>query len=380
MNYLGEYKNNLILILNDNDQRVAENHGGLYRHLKELRETKGKSEHNLFKCLGLPYYYLEDGHDTQQLVPLLKRVKDTKSPVVLHIHTIKGKGLDYAERDKENWHSGAPFFIENGEPRNGRPIYDTTIHDSLADLLTGDKKTIVLTAGTPRALGFVEPERSSYAQTGRFVDVGIAEQNAMGMSDGVARYGGNAVFGVYSPFLQRAYDQLSHDICLNHSAATILVLLPGAYGMKSNTHLGIRRMFDMNIQSLSVCVPAKKCINDCKFCCSKMHTADYEDYFSDVVSYSGYSDDMRKRLEYARDNGCNTCMLTGNNEPQQNKDFLRVFSEINKTLRKPFYNIEMQTSGAFITPEFLDFSRTPLALPQSRYPSPAWMMMKPTEK
>ncbi len=111
----------------------------------------------------------------------------------------------------------------------------------------------------------------------------------------------------------------------------------------------------MNIQSLSVCVPAKRCINDCKFCCSKMHTADYEDYFTDVVSYSGYSDDMRKRLEYARDNGCNTCMLTGNNEPQQNKDFLRVFSEVNKTLRKPFYNIEMQTSGAFITPEYLDF-------------------------
>jgi len=111
----------------------------------------------------------------------------------------------------------------------------------------------------------------------------------------------------------------------------------------------------MNIQSLSVCVPAKKCINDCKFCCSKMHTAEYEDLFSDMCHYSSYSEDMRKRLEYARENGCNTCMLTGNNEPQQNKAFLRVFSEINKTLKSPFLNIEMQTSGAFIDNEFLDF-------------------------
>lgn len=111
----------------------------------------------------------------------------------------------------------------------------------------------------------------------------------------------------------------------------------------------------MNIQSLSVCVPAKKCINDCKFCCSKMHAADYVDRFTDICAYSDYSDDMRKRLMYARDNGCNTCMLTGNNEPQQNKEFLRVFAEINKTLASPFLNIEMQTSGAFIDKKFLDF-------------------------
>ena len=113
----------------------------------------------------------------------------------------------------------------------------------------------------------------------------------------------------------------------------------------------------MNIQSLSVCVPAKRCINDCVFCCSKMHEADYEDCFTDMLRYSSYSEDLRKRLEYARENGCNTCMLTGNNEPQQNREFLRVFSEINRTLRKPFLNIEMQTTGAFIDEEFLDFFR-----------------------
>lgn len=113
----------------------------------------------------------------------------------------------------------------------------------------------------------------------------------------------------------------------------------------------------MNIQSLSVCVPAKRCINDCKFCCSKMHTSDYADHFTDVCYYASYTEDMRKRLEYARENGCNTCMLTGNNEPQQNKEFLRVFSEVNRSLRTPFLNIEMQTTGAFIDPDFLDFFR-----------------------
>lgn len=113
----------------------------------------------------------------------------------------------------------------------------------------------------------------------------------------------------------------------------------------------------MNIQSLSVCVPAKKCINDCRFCCSKMHAADFEDHFSDLKRYASYSDDMRKRLRYARENGCNTCMLTGNVEPQQNREFLRVFSEINRSLPMPFLNIEMQTTGAFIDADLMDFLR-----------------------
>lgn len=118
----------------------------------------------------------------------------------------------------------------------------------------------------------------------------------------------------------------------------------------------------MSIQSLSVCVPAKRCINDCKFCCSKMHDADYEDFFSESSHYAHYSEDMRKRLEYARENGCNTCMLTGNNEPQQNREFLRVFSEVNRSLRKPFLNIEMQTTGAFIDEPFLDFFKSAVGL------------------
>lgn len=111
----------------------------------------------------------------------------------------------------------------------------------------------------------------------------------------------------------------------------------------------------MNIQSLSICVPAQRCMNDCEFCCSKMHGGDYEDKFSNYATTNQYLDDLKVRMQYARDNGCNTLMLTGNNEPQQNKDFLRCLGLINKSLRKPFYNIEMQTSGAFIDEPMLDF-------------------------
>lgn len=239
LNYAGEYEKNLIIILNDNDQSVAENHGGLYTVLRELRESGGTSERNLFKGLNLDYRFLGDGHDIEQLVSLFESVRGIDHPIVLHLCTVKGKGLPYAEQDKESWHSGAPFRIEDGVPKNGYPTYDTTVYDSLIDLLNRDKDALVLTAGTPRALGFVGEARAFWEAQGRFIDVGIAEENAMAMASGIARYGGTAVFGVYAPFLQRAYDQLSHDLCLNNNPATILVLLPGVSGMKSNTHLGL---------------------------------------------------------------------------------------------------------------------------------------------
>lgn len=239
LNYAGEYGKNLIVVLNDNEQSVAENHGGLYAGLRKLRESGGAHPDNLFKALGLDYRYLEAGHDTKQLALLFESVRDIDHPIVLHIHTVKGKGLAYAEADKENWHSGSPFFRETGVPKNGYPVYDTTVHDSLVDLIERDDKAVVLTAGTPRALGFVGSERDALEKQGRFVDVAIAEENAMAMASGIAKAGGTAVFGVYAPFLQRAYDQTSHDLCLNDNPATILVLLAGAFGMKSNTHLGL---------------------------------------------------------------------------------------------------------------------------------------------
>ncbi len=239
LDYAGEYDKNLIIIANDNDQSIAENHGGLYKSLKALRESNGQAENNIFKSFGLDYRYLEDGHDTAKLVELFESVKDIDHPVVLHIHTIKGKGLPYAEANRELWHAGGPFHPEDGsrEPENVAP--DTTVFDSLKNLLDTNDKAVVLNAGTPMGLGFVQGVREEYAKSGRFVDVGIAEENAVAMSSGIEKNGGTAVFGTFAPFFQRTYDQLSHDVALNNSPSTMLVLIPGVYGMNSNTHIAL---------------------------------------------------------------------------------------------------------------------------------------------
>ena len=239
LDYAGEYNKNLIIIVNDNDQSIAENHGGLYKTLKNLRESNGNAENNIFKSFGLDYRYLEDGHDTQKLVELFQSVKDIDHPIVLHIHTIKGKGLAYAEKNREAWHAGGPFNVEDGSPKFNFSGGDTTVFDSLKNLLDTNPKAVVLNAGTPMGLGFVKGVREEYVKRGQFVDVGIAEENAMAMASGVARNGGVPVFGTFAPFLQRTYDQLSHDLCLNDNPATILVLSPGVYGMNSNTHIAL---------------------------------------------------------------------------------------------------------------------------------------------
>ena len=238
LDYAGEYNRNLIIIVNDNDQSIAENHGGIYKNLKELRETKGTSSNNMFKAFGLDYKYLDDGHDIKLLVELFESIKNIDHPIVLHIHTIKGKGLKYAEENREAWHAGGPFNIEDGS-RNVAMENDTTVFDSLKNLLNTNEKAVVLNAGTPMGLGFVKGVREEYANRGQFVDVGIAEENAVAMASGIAKNGGTAVFGTFAPFFQRTYDQMSHDLCLNNNPATMLVLNPGVYGMNSNTHIAL---------------------------------------------------------------------------------------------------------------------------------------------
>ena len=239
LDYAGEYNKNLIIIANDNDQSIAENHGGLYKSLKELRETNGKSTNNIFKAFGLDYRYLEEGHDVKKLVELFQSVKDIDHPIVLHIHTIKGKGLPYAEENREMWHAGGPFNVEDGSPKFPFEEGDTTVADSIKNLMDTNPKAVVVNAATPMGLGMVKGVREKYVKSGQFVDVGIAEENAMAMVSGIAKNGGTAVFGTFAPFLQRTYDQLSHDLCLNDNPATILVLSPGVYGMNSNTHIAI---------------------------------------------------------------------------------------------------------------------------------------------
>lgn len=239
LDYAGEYKNNLIIIVNDNDQSIAENHGGIYKTLRELRESKGTSSRNMFTAFGLDYKYLEDGHDIEKLVKLFESVKGIKHPIVLHIHTIKGKGLPYAEANREAWHAGGPFNVEDGSPKFGGSKNDGTVYESLKELLDNNDKAVVLNAGTPMGLGFVQGVREKYVERGQFIDVGIAEESAVAMSSGIAKNGGTAVFGTLAPFFQRTYDQMSHDLCLNDNPATMLVLMPGVYGMNSNTHIAL---------------------------------------------------------------------------------------------------------------------------------------------
>jgi len=239
LDYAGEYNRNLIIIVNDNDQSIAENHGGIYKTLRQLREMNGEAENNLFKSFGLDYRYLEFGHNLKKLIELFESVKNINHPVVLHIHTIKGKGLRYAEIDREHWHAGGPFNVVNGSPKFKASVQENVVFNCLKDLLDHNPQAVVLNAGTPMGLGFVKGVREKYVERGQFVDVGIAEENAVAMCSGVAKNGGTAVFGTFAPFLQRTYDQLSHDLCLNDSPATMLVLSPGVYGMNSNTHIAL---------------------------------------------------------------------------------------------------------------------------------------------
>ena len=258
LDYAGEYKNNLIVIVNDNDQSIAENHGGLYKNLRELRTMNGVSNNNFFKALGFEYHYLDNGHDIKKLVALFNVVKDTDHPVLLHIHTIKGKGLKYAEENRESWHSGGPFNVLDGSLKYPA-VKDDTVFNSLKELLDTNPKAVVLNAGTPIGLGFVKKVREEYVNRGQFIDIGIAEENAVGMISGIAKNGGVPVFGTFAPFLQRVYDQVSHDLCLNDNPATILVINPGVYGMNSDTHIALCDIQEFShIPNFTYLAPATK--------------------------------------------------------------------------------------------------------------------------
>lgn len=259
LDFAGEYKNNLIILVNDNEQSIAENHGGLYKSLKALRESNGTSQNNIFKAFGLDYRYLEDGHDVVKLVEFFEQAKDIDHPIVLHIHTVKGKGLPYAEKNREMWHAGGPFNVEDGSPKGAGWSGDSTIFDSLKNLLDTNEKAVVVNSATPMGLGFAGAVRAEYAARGQFIDVGIAEETAMAMISGIAKNGGTPVYGTFAPFLQRTYDQLSHDLCLNDNPAVILNLMPGAYGMNTNTHLALCDIqFFSHVPNLVYLAPTSK--------------------------------------------------------------------------------------------------------------------------
>lgn len=237
---------NLIIVINDNDMSIAENHGGIYQNLKLLRETDGKAQCNLFRALGFGYYFVRNGNDFNVIADAFHKVKNTDHPVVIHMCTAKGKGYLPAELDRENWHYMGPFDIGTGKPLyEAAPIesYENLTRDYLAVKMKNDPTIVAVTAGTPKVLGFDKNLRKQFPQ--QFVDVGIAEEHAVAMVSGIAKNGGKPVFGVSSSFLQRTYDQLSSDLALNGSPAVILVFFAGISG-GSQTHMG---SFDIPLAS-----------------------------------------------------------------------------------------------------------------------------------
>lgn len=235
----GEMGTNLIVVVNDNEMSIAENHGGLYQNLKALRDSEGEAECNFFRALGLDYLYVRDGNDVAALIEAFSRVKNTPRPTVVHIHTLKGRGYALAEADRERFHWGMPFDLATGAPKSGIGMaedYGDLTGRFLLEQMAKDPTVVAITSGTPTVMGFT-PERRK--QAGRqFEDVGIAEEHAVALASGIAANGGRPVYGVYSTFIQRCYDQLSQDLCINGNPAVISVFMGTVAGMNDATHLG----------------------------------------------------------------------------------------------------------------------------------------------
>lgn len=236
--YVATLNSNFIAIVNDNDQSIAENHGGLYIGLRQLRETNGESPNNIFKAMGLDYRFVADGNDLETLINVFKEVKDIEHPIVLHIVTQKGKGYKIAEENKEQFHWSMPFDLATGKLKveNNGPSYAGKLADYLMEQIKTDPTVVAINAGTPSGFAMMEEWRKEAGR--QYIDVGIAEEHAVAMASGIAKNGGKPVFSVFSTFLQRTYDQLVQDLCVNNNSAVILNHYASVYGLNDVTHLG----------------------------------------------------------------------------------------------------------------------------------------------
>lgn len=228
---------NIIIVVNDNDMSIAENHGGLYSNLKLLRDTKGQAESNFFKTLGFDYYYIDNGHDFNELISVFDRVKDADHPVLVHMHTIKGKGLHEAEVDKEHYHWIVPGELDKkpvAENAIRKESYESITADYILDRASKDSSIIAISPATPGVSGFTPEFRKKLGKN--YVDVGIAEEHAVAFASGLAKGGAKPMLAVMSSFIQRTYDQLSQDLALNNTPATLLIFWGGITGMDA-THL-----------------------------------------------------------------------------------------------------------------------------------------------
>ena len=236
----------IIIVVNDNEMSIAENYGGIYKNLRALRESRGECEHNWFKAWGFEYKYLEEGNDIERLIEVFRSVKDTDRPTVVHIHTEKGHGYAPAVNDKEAWHWGMPFNLDDGS----RPVrnadgtvpevkpcetYPELFSNWMLSEMKHDKTLIAVTAGTPTAAGFTADKRKEAGS--QHLDMGIAEEQAVAMISGMAKGGLCPVWTVYSTFIQRTYDQIAQDLCINSNPAVINVVGGGVNSMNDITHI-----------------------------------------------------------------------------------------------------------------------------------------------
>lgn len=254
-----EIRGNLIIVVNDNQQSISETHGGIYKNLAKLRETNGKAADNMFTAWGLDYVYEARGNDIAALIDVFTKVKDANRPVVVHINTQKGKGYALAEQNKEAWHWCMPFDRQTGLPTVAfdPDNYVNIAKKTLLDKAAADKKVVIVTPNMPGSFGLKPDERQQLGE--RYVDVGIAEEQAVAMASGIAKRGLKPVVITNTTFLQRAYDQTSQDVCINNSAVTFLLNYAAFDGLTDVTHLGIFGLsLFSNIPNLVVIAPSSR--------------------------------------------------------------------------------------------------------------------------
>lgn len=237
MDTAGEIGTNIIVVVNDNEMSIAENHGSLYRNLALLRETNGQAECNIFKAMGFDYLYLEEGNNIEKLIDTFQRVKDIDHPVVVHIHTEKGHGYKFATEHKEQWHWSMPFNIEDGTKKQifNAESMDALLGDWIFEEMKRDSKLVNIAAGTPSVIGFDKERREAAGK--QFIDVGIAEEEAVALASGLAKRGAHPVFSDYATFFQRTYDQLCQDLAVNGNPAVFNVIGSTIFGMNDITHI-----------------------------------------------------------------------------------------------------------------------------------------------
>ncbi|MEJ4196991.1 1-deoxy-D-xylulose-5-phosphate synthase [Enterococcus faecium] len=258
LNNGGVLQSNLIVLVNDNEMSIDEHHGSLYKNLAELRQTNGKSSNNLFKAMGFDYRYVDNGNDLETVIRLFEEVKDIDHPIVLHVHTEKGRGYQPAIDNKMKYHWHVPFDLSTGEAKQvtSGETFNMIIMDYLdKKMQTSTAPIAAVNAAIPGAFGlktFQEKHPDHY------FDVGIAEQHSITFASALASQGVRPVVFQSSTFLQRAYDQLSHDLAINENPVIILVG-GGTISASDRTHQGT---FDIpylsSIPNIKYLAPATK--------------------------------------------------------------------------------------------------------------------------